>query len=89
MRKTQQSIKRAIDAYMDIVRQEYPGLEFDAQMNPEAGVDAWLWIQLNHSNQHLRDAIESFTSKLTARLSSDENDLYIVAIPHMKEPVHG
>ena len=89
MRKTQQSIKKAIDDYMDIVLQEFPGLEFDALLNPEAGVDAWLWIQLDRSNQHLRDAIEVFTSKLTARLSRDEDDLYIVAIPHLKEPVHG
>jgi len=89
MRKTEQSIKKAVDNYLGIVQQEFPGLEFEVTLRPEAGVDAWLWMQIDPSNQQLRDEIEAFTSDLTERLAPDEDDMYIVAIPHVKEPVHG
>ena len=89
MRKSKQSIKQAVKGYIADVSQRFPGLSVYATLQPEVGVEAWLWIELDAQTNRLWDEIRAYTSNLTLRLL-DEEDLNIVAIPTTKkEPVHG
>jgi hypothetical protein len=89
MRKTKQSIKRAVDDYISQVAQHFPGVAFETTIQPEMGVEAWLWIRMDPNDTKLRGEVETYTSALSLRLL-DEEDLNIVAIPtNTKEPVHG
>ena len=86
MRKSEKSIKKAIDRYIADVSERFQGLTFETTLEPEMGVQAWLWIGVEDD---LRRELKAYTTQLTIRLL-DEQDLNIVAIPTTKkEPVHG
>jgi hypothetical protein len=88
MRKAKLSVMKAIDRYRADVSERFPGLSFETTLQPELGVEAWLWIGIDPRFANLQSAIREYTSQLTLRVL-DEEDLNIVAIPQLKEPVHG
>jgi hypothetical protein len=88
MSKQPMSLEKVVSQGVEVLRSKLPGASIEVAMNPEPGVDAWVWILLDPAARERFSQVRAVARKELAALL-EESNFNIIPIVDQKEPVHG